>query len=491
MRRKDFLLPTGLLVGLVLTVTLLNGQSLAQADGPNPTPIVISLTPPGTPGPVATATPGGAASTPDRFEPNNEAAAATSLGWQLVPELTLVGDDVDFFTGYLKAGQILRLTTTVYGDLDTVLQLFWQGALIVENDDRTPADVGSQLFFTAPTDGWYTARVAKATVYDGRYDLEAALVAPTATATLLPTATPSPTLTPTPSATPLVPPDTAEPNNSPAAARPITPGVRGSYSLDVGDLDYFTFIAKVGNRYTCETESEVVDTRLTVLGPAGEVLAVNDDRSPARVDSFLAWTTAVEQPILVLVEGRGGSFGAYVLLCQATAPAVSPGPAAPSGAASFGTPSFGAPASVAAATAATLSAPAPVLTATGRITLTVQHVGQVQPQTTTATTTIRLLVYYDANNDRQPGPGEGVANVSVLAVDAQGQQLVRIFTNAQGEAIFNLNGDSLSRVMVPFVPGWSARVRVGEMNNDIVLGLPAVRLPVFLPVQTLVNREEE
>ena len=95
MRRKDFLLPTGLLLGLVLTVTLLDGQSLAQADGPNPTPIVISLTPPGTPGPVVTVTPGGAASTPDRFEPNNEATAATPLGWQLAPELTLVGDDVD------------------------------------------------------------------------------------------------------------------------------------------------------------------------------------------------------------------------------------------------------------------------------------------------------------------------------------------------------------------------------------------------------------
>jgi len=488
MRRKDFLLLTGLLVGLVLTVTLLNGQSVAQADGPNPTPIVISLTPPSTPGPVVTATPGagGEALAPDHFEPNNEATAATPLGWQLAPELTLVGDDVDFFTGYLKAGQILRLTTTVYGDLDTVVQLFWQGALIVENDDRTPADVGSQLFFTAPTDGWYTARVAKATVYDGRYDLEAALVAPTATATLLPSATPSPTLTPTPSATPLVPPDAAEPNNSPAAARPITPGVRGSYSLDVGDLDYFTFIAKVGNRYTCETESEVVDTRLTVLGPAGEVLGVNDDRSLARVDSFLAWTTAVEQPVVVLVEGRGGSFGAYALLCQATVPTASAGPT--SSASLPGAPS----AALLPSPVQDVPAPADLaLTITGWITLTVQHVGQVQPQTTTATTTIRLLVYYDANNDRQPGPGEGVANVSVLAVDAQGQQLVRIFTNAQGEAIFNLNGDSLSRVMVPFVPGWSARVRVGEMNNDIVLGLPAVRLPVFLPVQTQVNREEE
>ena len=112
-----------------------------------------------------------------------------------------------------------------------------------------------------------------------------------------------------------------------------------------------------------------------------------------------------------------------------------------------------------------------------------RHLGRRQSPTTVSTTYLRLLVYYDANNDRQPGPGEGIANVSVLAVDSQGQNLARVFTNAQGEAIFNLAGETIARVIVPFVPGWSARVRAGELNNDIVLGLPAVRLPVFLPVQ--------
>ena len=119
-----------------------------------------------------------------------------------------------------------------------------------------------------------------------------------------------------------------------------------------------------------------------------------------------------------------------------------------------------------------------------------QHIGSAQPQTTIPETHIGLLVYYDANNDRQPGPGEGIANVSVLAVDVQGQRIARVFTNAQGEAIFNLTSEAVARVIVPFVPGWSARVRVGETNNDIVLGLPAVRLPVFLPVQNRPTDEE-
>ena len=71
----------------------------------------------------------------------------------------------------------------------------------------------------------------------------------------------------------------------------------------------------------------------------------------------------------------------------------------------------------------------------------------------------------------------------VLAVDARGQQLAQVFTNSQGEAAFTLMDAAVARIVVPFVPGWSERVRVGENNDGIVLGLPAVRLPVFFPVQ--------
>lgn len=125
------------------------------------------------------------------------------------------------------------------------------------------------------------------------------------------------------------------------------------------------------------------------------------------------------------------------------------------------------------------------VTATERISLTVRHLGRVAPQSDTSVTSVRLLVYYDANNDRAPGPGEGIPNVSVLAVDALGQRLAQVFTNAQGEATFNLHDQaaaSVARIIVPFVPAWSAPVRVGQANDDIVLGLPAVRLPVFFPV---------
>ena len=458
---------------LLLVALVITGTTQAQDGGQHPTPLVITLTPFGSPtpggGPTALPTNEGALP-PDRFEPNNDTQSATSIGLQSEPDLTLVGDDRDYFSGYLKAGQMVRVSTTVYGGLDTRLKIFWEGQLAAENDDRSPTAVGSLLTFTAPANGWYVALVEKATVYDGIYDLAVSLAEPTATPTALPT------LTPTPSPTPIMQPDLAEPNNSPETAHPVTPGQRDTYTVGAGDVDYFTFIAKAGRRYVCETVTDQVDTLLTVLD-----IGVNDDRGVGRVDSSLAWTVTMEQTAVVRVEARGGSVGQYEFGCQAAAPPSLP--SASNGAAGVGSTA------VVPTVAATLT-PTTGISTTGPISLTVRHLGQVQPQIVVPTTYVRLLVYYDANNDRQPGPGEGIANVSVLAVDSQGQSLARIFTNAQGEAIFNLAGEAIARVIVPFVPGWSARVRVGERTNDIVLGLPAVRLPVFLPVQNQTGGEE-
>lgn len=468
MRIRQIFSHCGLIIGIFLVFAAFAGQTQAQDGGQNPTPIVITLTPGGQPTAVPSPT-GNGSLPPDRFEPNDDPNAATELGWQTEPNLTLTGEDGDYFTGYLKAGQMVRVSTTVYGGLDTRLKLYWNGQLVAENDDRSPSDVGSTVTFTAPADGWYVALVEKATVYDGVYDLEMALAEPTATPTAAPTLTPTPTLTPMPSPTPVIQPDLAEPNNSPETARPVTPGWRGTYTVGAGDVDYFTFIAKPGNRYACETVTDQVDTLLTVIG-ISSVIGVNDDRGVGRVDSYLTWEAVEEQPVIIKVEARGGSFGQYEFVCQNVVP-----PPAP-------------PAPIASTPSSTASLTSTVaLTATERISLTVQYIGRAQPQTTIPATRIRLLVYYDANNDRQPGPGEGIANVSVLAVDAQGQRIARVFTNAQGEAVFNLASEAIARVIVPFVPGWSARVRIGEANNDIVLGLPAVRLPVFLPVQKRVG----
>lgn len=461
MLKKRYLFSLSFLLFALFMTTFGPNSTKAQDSGQNPTPLVITLTPSGQPTAVPT---GESALLPDRLEPNNDAQTATEIGLQTESDLTLTAGDVDYFTGYLKTGQVIRLSSSPSAGLDTRLKLYWDGQLVAENDDRSPADLGSTVTFAAPAHGWYVAVVEKATVYDGRYDLETMLMDPTATPTVVATSTP------TPSSTPFIEPDLAEPNNDPEAAWPITPGEQNSYTLGGADVDYFTFIAKAGSRYLCETETTEVDTLLTVIN-----FGDNDDRGVGRVDSSFAWTSDVEQTAVVRIEARGGSFGQYTFGCQ-TIPAQSPSVQPPS----TSEPIPLMPSDVPITPLPTVT----TITTTSPIPLTVRPLGSVQTLTTDPTTHIRLLVYYDANNDRQPGPGEGVASVSVLAVDGQGQQLAQIFTNAQGEAIFNLSGDRIARIIVPFVPGWSARVRVGEQNNDIVLGLPAVRLPIFLPVQT-------
>jgi hypothetical protein len=369
--QKRWLPASILFVLTVLAIAASRRETLAQEGAPNPTPIVISLTPTtATPASEATptATPDNTLA-PDRFEPNDDAASATTIGFQNESGLTLVGGDVDAFTGFLKAGQILQVSTTVYGQLDTRIDLYWAEQLVAENDDRGPADLGSSLSFVAPAEGWYVAVVTKAgSLADGVYDLQTTLLEPTATPTLLPTLTPSPTSTATPTMTP-----SATPTFQPDAAEHATSAL-----------------------------------------PAGP---------------SIPWAATMT------------------------------------------------PTATATATA--------TMTVTERISLTVRHLGRVAPQSDTPVTSVRLLVYYDANNDRAPGPGEGIPNVSVLAVDALGQRLAQVFTNAQGEATFNLHDQaaaSVARIIVPFVPAWSAPVRVGQANDDIVLGLPAVRLPVFFPV---------
>ena len=80
------------------------------------------------------------------------------------------------------------------------------------------------------------------------------------------------------------------------------------------------------------------------------------------------------------------------------------------------------------------------------------------------------------------------ANGYITKQNASDELKLAIHKVMAGESY--LTSEAIARVIVPFVPGWSARVRVGETNNDIVLGLPAVRLPVFLPVQNRTAGEE-
>ncbi|MCP5012415.1 MAG: hypothetical protein GY942_20745, partial [Aestuariibacter sp.] len=148
MHNRQISMLTGFTISGLLVLTALVSQTFAQESEQNPTPIVITLTPGGYETVVPNPT-GDGSLQPDRFEPNNNTRTATEVGLQIESDLTLVGDDVDYFTGYFKAGQMVRVSTAVYQGLDTRLKVYRDGQLVAENDDRSVADMGSTVIVTA------------------------------------------------------------------------------------------------------------------------------------------------------------------------------------------------------------------------------------------------------------------------------------------------------------------------------------------------------
>lgn len=459
--RNRLLLP----LFLIVAVSFLSFEAM-HADQTHPTPPVVvigtSTATPQTPEPIEG----------DHLEPNNSLNSAAVVGLQTESNLTLDGKDIDFYTGFVKVGQTLALETYVYDGLDTKVTVYWAGQQIVFNDDKDPLDTGSLAIFTPSRDGWFTAVVEKVGLVDGSYDLAIYLEE---------SPTPQPTATPLPTVTPRYFDDEAEPNDAVTSAFPITVGAESlELSLLPNNTDFFKFVAKVGQTYQCETVSGSVDTVLAIHS-YGQVIVSNDDRAVGRVDSFVSWVNDIEQEVYVEVGGRGGSFGAYTLSCSVVEPTIIyfP-PLEPTQVIerekedeSLNEETGGGDDEVDETAVSTRVVP------NGAIPFLIRPMGQLLPEPTIPQQ-YELVVYYDQNNNRQADPGEGIANVSVLAVDRSGQRVARVFTNSDGEAVFNRTDSRISRFVVPFVSSWSARA---VPNQPAILGLPAVRIPVFLPLE--------
>ena len=83
---------------------------------------------------------------------------------------------------------------------------------------------------------------------------------------------------------------------------------------------------------------------------------------------------------------------------------------------------------------------------------------------------IQLLVYYDENDDRQPGAGEGISGISTQAYQvATNQLLAQGFTDERGNLEFTVSAQGPVRVSVPFF-GFSQLV-AGEGAN-VYLRIP-------------------
>jgi len=417
---------------------------------------------------------------PDACEPNDDFGSPCSMTVnQVLTGLTLapVGD-LDYFTVFLKAGQIAQAATFPEPGSATDTRLFVYdagGELLGENDDRSGVDLGSTVAWSAPADGWVTIRVDSAVPLEGHYDLQIVLALPTVTPTPLPTQTPAPTgtpwptMTPMPTSTPYTQPDSGEPNNSPAMAFETVLGT--TYDMTLGpkgidDHDFFQVLVKAGHHYRCAAEKPSgVDPTLRVYSGTigdGKLIAQNDDVSAADISSEVRFAAPYDGLVYVVVESRAG-YGSYAFICEGVL---------------YTLPSGG---QVAAPTASPTSMPAEGLATTAPpVEVTYRQLPAVQSTATPVqVTTIRVQVIYDLNANGAADPDEGIGNVSVRAVN-RNTVIGWALTDERGTATITVLAE-VDRVIVPFLSGWNSPVKVG-MLNESVLTIPAIPLPVVMPV---------
>lgn len=391
----------------------------------------------------------------DVYEPNDEPGQATVIHLnETMTELSLApAGDKDYFSLYLKAGQLARAATFPEADTDTRLTVYSDGGeLLGQNDDRSQTDLGSTVVWTAPADGWYLLVVASATPLAGLYQLLATLEMPTAVPTQTPTGTPGPTATPAPTqtavptATPYTQADAGEPNNRPEDAFPVLPGT--TYDMTLGPLgidahDFFTLLGKAGVTYRCEaTAPQGIDPTMRVYAGeigSGVLVAENDDLSPADIGSAVTFSVEQAAPLFIVVETRAG-YGSYQFQCSG---GVQP------------------PAAVAGGQA--------VLRPTATLTPTLPA------------KTLRIELFIDINGDETMVSNEGIDELAVI-ITPPDRQWTLIRTAYQGEVILtpdDLQGIEQVIVSVPYLH-YSAVVTLEPVTTVPVM-LTAPALPVMLP----------
>lgn len=473
--------------------------TVVPTEVPTEEPTPTDIPPTATMAPTATALPNH-----DAYEPNNSWETATTiLLGEKISDLTLdPASDQDFFKLYLKTGQLVEANTLPFGGIDPKFSIFDVNQdLIGSNDDRSITDTGSTYRWQATADGWYIILVESSIpIANGTYQLQTSLELPAPTATPQPTSTPgptstpAPTSTPVPTATPIQKSDDGEPNNRPEDAFGIIPGE--VYQMTLGPVgydshDFFYLLGKAGVSYACEAinPSGVDPTMRVYIGEvgAGILIAQNDDISDIDIGSRTHFDiTGIDMGVYIVVEDRIGS-GSYEFSCYAKAGSY----VSPSGG-SAGSGATAPPAPMPTATIET--APVPTEEAGGEegtaieepieeearlVPLNFSESTHQQETEEPVITTIEIVITYDQNNNKGTDPDEGIPNVSVRALDGN-DPVGWAITNEQGRATMTLIRP-VNTVTVPYLSGWTYRVRMGELNT-VEVQVPAQPLPVIMPI---------
>jgi hypothetical protein len=260
------------------------------------------------------------------------------------------------------------------------------------------------------------------------------------------------TATPLPTATPVAGLDSCENNFDfdHACVIPSNQSLTFNLISPFGgpDNDFYKIWVKPGLRFDCKTSdlSPGVDPNMIVYDQNRNGIGGNDDVSPGDYNSAFSYFSTYEGWLYVLV-GTGDrtpsnlASSNYTLRCDVVAP---------------GTPTPTPTSTPRPTSEAATSAPPVLVTATPPPGLTWRLL-TTPPAPAAATPSaprfipINLLVYYDANDDSQPGAGEGIAGVSAQAYDAStGQLLAQGFTSEQGDLEFTVASVGPVRVSVPF-----------------------------------------
>ncbi len=412
--------------------------------------------------PTATNTPPPGA---DPYEPNDNkgtaymfpvAVSASATDANFVPS----DSDHDWFAFYVKNGRRYRASTSNLVGVDTYLEVFDESSNQITEDNDSGGGFASRAEWDATYDGHYYIRITNQVDSSGStdtYDLTVSEISVSTTAT----ATPAPA--------------SANPNADRCDKRElgnhdfdhacvISPDVTEEFNFipppyGGADNDFFKIWVKPGLLYQCRTSdlSPGVDPNMIVYDHNRNALGGNDDVEQGNFNSFFAYYATYEGWMYLLV-GYGNrtptniSNSDYKLRCSLQTPGQATATSTPSsGDSPTATPRPG--------ETATPRPPAdtatPPPTATPRPGLTVRTLTTPTPAPVTTPAPrfvpIQILVYYDGNNDYQPGAGEGVVGISAQAHEvATNQLLAQGFTDERGNVEFTVSSTGPVRVSIPF-----------------------------------------
>lgn len=423
----------------------------------------------------------------DEYEPNDgfneartvEVAASITLeGLNFHPFEERTGPDEDWFAYYVKEGRWYQATTQALINVDTYMEIRNRDHNVVKASEDEGGGFASQAKWKASYTGYYYLRITNRIGTSGRYD--------TYNMTIEEVGTPA-TSTPVPGATPRGRADACEDNSTFERACVIPVNQSQTFNLvppfKGTDNDFYKIWVKPGLHFRCATSdlSAGVDPNMIMFtAPSWDnAIGGNDDIEPGNYNSAMTYYATYSGWLYVLV-GTGDRTPSdvynseYTLTCEVQVrgtstpePTRTPEPThTPDGAG----PTPTTPGS-------------PVATPTPSQALTVRPMTTPTPAPEATPSPrfipISLVVYYDGNNDLQPGAGEGIAGISAQAYEvATNQLLAQGFTDEQGNLEFTVAAQGPVRLSIPFLD--FSQLVTGE-GASIYLRIPPRVLPGGAP----------